>query len=321
MCAEGEFSKKEILYDFLLGAAVGMLGGGTSVVTGQSAAETAENREMSAMYEQMGQKPSLRQEVKDRSMLRKAEEAAAPAIEKAEEAALEARYKAFFEEQRISKEMEQASEEDKARLQAELAQVQQEAADAEDHAAQLRKRMGTAEGYQQTLSAGESAKEAMEALRGKTPESVRTQELLESRDAVKHGEKRKLLTAAMQSSDITLSEKQLDVLTDVVEKSGAGTKNAVYGLRDAFKMGESGSSMESTEAAITEIYGLTPQEAERPGPTALPCGPKNSPAQRTLRLRRGRQSWIPRLPLSASMRRRQRRSTRRAATSAITVRP
>ena len=64
-----ELDPSEVLYDFLIGAAVGGLGGVTSVATGQSRALNAENSYISAMYEQAGEKPSFGREVRDRAIL------------------------------------------------------------------------------------------------------------------------------------------------------------------------------------------------------------------------------------------------------------
>lgn len=64
-----EVDPSEVLYDFLIGAAVGGLGGVTSIATGQSRALNAENNYISAMYEQAGESPSFGREVRDRIIL------------------------------------------------------------------------------------------------------------------------------------------------------------------------------------------------------------------------------------------------------------
>ncbi|MBQ7435007.1 MAG: hypothetical protein IJV51_04305 [Oscillospiraceae bacterium] len=64
-----EIDPAEVVYDFLLGAAVGGLGSVTSAVTGQDAAKNAQNEYVSQLYEQSGERPSFGREVRDRAIL------------------------------------------------------------------------------------------------------------------------------------------------------------------------------------------------------------------------------------------------------------
>ena len=64
-----EVDPTEVLYDFLIGAAVGGLGSVTSAVTGQDAAKNAQNEYVSQLYEQSGERPSFGREVRDRAIL------------------------------------------------------------------------------------------------------------------------------------------------------------------------------------------------------------------------------------------------------------
>lgn len=64
-----EVDPAEVLYDFLIGAAVGGLGSVTSAATGQDAAKNAENNYITALYEQSGERPGFGREVRDRAIL------------------------------------------------------------------------------------------------------------------------------------------------------------------------------------------------------------------------------------------------------------
>lgn len=68
---EVKYEKKdleELLYSAAIGFAIGFMGGGTQIMTGQNRAANAENAAMSAIYEQAGT-PGFRQEVRDRGIL------------------------------------------------------------------------------------------------------------------------------------------------------------------------------------------------------------------------------------------------------------
>lgn len=64
----GKLDAEEMAYSAFIGFAIGFLGGGTQIASGENRAANAQNAAMSAMYEQTGT-PSFRQEVRDRGIL------------------------------------------------------------------------------------------------------------------------------------------------------------------------------------------------------------------------------------------------------------
>ena len=63
----------EVLYDFMIGAAIGGFGSVTGVVTGQYSEANAENAGWSEIYQNLGERPSVRQELRDRGILSRLE--------------------------------------------------------------------------------------------------------------------------------------------------------------------------------------------------------------------------------------------------------
>ena len=63
----------EVLYDFMIGAAIGGFGSVTGAATGQYSEANAENAGWSEIYQNLGERPSVRRELRDRGILSRLE--------------------------------------------------------------------------------------------------------------------------------------------------------------------------------------------------------------------------------------------------------
>lgn len=69
-----DFDWSEVVYSAIIGYTIGMLGGGTSIASGQSRAANAENAQWNSVYEGLGEQPTLGRELRDRSLMNRVQE-------------------------------------------------------------------------------------------------------------------------------------------------------------------------------------------------------------------------------------------------------
>ena len=69
-----QMDPSELVYDAIIGGVVGLLGGGTSIASGQNRAANAENAQWNSVYEGLGEQPTLGRELRDRSLMNRVQE-------------------------------------------------------------------------------------------------------------------------------------------------------------------------------------------------------------------------------------------------------